>query len=341
MEDQHSLRAEALSRYAGGDLQGALTIYRRLCAACPHDAELLNDMGTICFELGQLAESKRCVLAALAADPQHEEARGRIVLQINSDTILSRPALEQHYAEHEKQGFDPLCVVVGGRKFPDAHLSSLFNYLHEAVPLYTPLHRLRPGFRADYTWFVTCNLSCLREAYERFGTYDPAFPWGSDQELGRRWEEGHGVRIYVHPHIVSYHLHWLSFDQWKRKIQSVVPFWFRRNMGMDIEELPLAGREAARRKLAALTISPEAVEADVRRLEAWFQGPDRYRPQTVMGRTAWTLHDFVWAMRKLLHGYRDYLQCREICRHLDAAEVTRTGSGQAVGSPGTGRPGAG
>ncbi|MHC4593223.1 MAG: glycosyltransferase, partial [Planctomycetota bacterium] len=148
---------------------------------------------------------------ALARNEGIRHARGRIVLQINADAILSRTALAEHYAEHERTGFDPRCVVIGGREFPPLYLTSLFNYLHESIPLYTALHQKRPRFLADSNWFVTCNLSCLKEAYERFGVYDPSFAWGSDQELGMRWEK-HDVRMYVNTNIVGYHLHWLSFD---------------------------------------------------------------------------------------------------------------------------------
>jgi len=248
------------------------------------------------------------------------QACGRIVLQINSDTILSRTALAEHYAEHSGFGFDPRCVVAGGRKFPDTHLTSLFNFLHEAVPLYTALDRLRPRFLGDHTWFITCNLSAPRLAYESFGMYDTSFPWGSDQELGRRWERDHGVRVYVNPNIISYHLHWLSFDQWRRKCVSSTPIWFRRNMGMSIEDMPEDGRQAARAALESMAIDATAVEREFCRLESVFRGPDRFVSETVLGQPAFGPEELVFRLRPLLKDYRTFLQYTEICRRLDEAE---------------------
>jgi glycosyltransferase involved in cell wall biosynthesis len=253
---------------------------------------------------------------ALARNEGIREARGRLVLQINQDTILPRTALQEHYDEHAGFGFDPACVVVGGRKFPDSYLASLFTYLHEAVPLYTPLHRPRPRFLGDHTWFVTCNLSAMREAYASFGMYDPQFAWGSDQALGRRWEQEHGARIYVNTNIVSYHLHRITFDSWKAKCIEGAPYWFKRNMGMAIEDLPRDGRRAVREELDSMETGPEAVEAELRRLETNFTGPGSFDGDVVMGRPAFTLDQLVYRLRPLLRDYRKCIQYKEIWRRI-------------------------
>jgi len=255
---------------------------------------------------------------ALARNEGVERSQGRIVLQTNADAVLSRTALAQHYAEHEEFGFDPMCVVAGGRKFPDAYLRSLFNYLYEAIPLYTALHLRRPRFLADYNWFVTCNLSSLREAYDRFGTYDASFIWGSDQELGMRWER-QGARIYADTSIEGYHLHWLSFDFWKSKCIEATPHWFRRHMGMAPEELPLKGREAVRAKLDAVRFDPAEVEREIRRVEASFAGPEQFRGEMVMGVYAAELEGFTACLRRLLADYRNYLKHSEVWKRIEHA----------------------
>ena len=49
-------------------------------------------------------------------------ARGRLVVQINEDTVLSHAALEQHWAEHEAGGFDARLVVVERRSLSRSSL---------------------------------------------------------------------------------------------------------------------------------------------------------------------------------------------------------------------------
>ncbi len=253
---------------------------------------------------------------ALARNEGVRHARGRIVLQINSDAILARTAVAEHYAEHESLGFDSRCVIAGGREFPPTYLRSLFNYLHESIPLYTALHRKRPRYLADSSWFVTCNLSCLRDAYDRFGLYDPTYSWGSDQELGGRWQE-RGVRTYVNTMIVGYHLHWLSFASWRQKCITGAPYWFRRNMGMPLEELSGVGRRAVRDKLAGSLLDVGAVEAEIRRIEAAFSGPEVFGGETVMGGHARTLTAFSGRMRMLLTEYRPHLQYTELWKRIE------------------------
>jgi hypothetical protein len=253
----------------------------------------------------------------LARNEGIRHARGQIVLQINLDAILSRTALAEHYAEHEAFGFDPRCVISGGRRFSESYRRRLFNYLYEAIPLYTALHQPRPRFLADARWFVTCNLSCMREAYEMFGTYDPSYVWGSDTEMGRRWEEKHGARIYVNTNIIGYHLHELSFDFWKSKCIEAVPYWFRRTMGMSPEEMPPDARQALREDLDASDLDAAGLESEMRRIEAAFTGPESFVGETVMGERVYTLSDFTWRIRALLKQYRTLLQQMELWRIVE------------------------
>lgn len=428
------LSAEARSLYERRDLQGALDAYLRLLRRQPDSAETLNDLGTVCFELGRLGESERYYVRALALDPHYGEAernlrmfcqavgrdfqavlaraeaerpaenrapsldisaimpvrngfdvfdrcldalhgqtfpperyevlvvangvqgtserelqsvmerwkehfgdrlalhtieaasipmarnegirhaRGRVILQLNSDTALSRTALAEHYAEHEGFGFDPRCVVAGGRKFPRSYMDSLFNYLYEAIHLYTALHCPRPRFLADYTWFVTCNLSCMREAYHRFGTYDESFAWGSDQVLGRQWEREHGAQIYVNAGIIGYHLHPLSFDFWRNKCIISTPFWLRRTHGVSVDQLSAEDGRAVSEQMDALGLDVPQFEREIRRIEQSFSGPANFQGETVMGRPAPTLEHFVGELGPLLVRYLSHLHFSELLR---------------------------
>ncbi|MCK4284518.1 MAG: glycosyltransferase family 2 protein [Candidatus Brocadiae bacterium] len=250
----------------------------------------------------------------LARNAGVEHARGRIVLQINEDTALSRPALQQHFATHERQGFDPRHAVVGGRRFTDSYKQSLFNYLYEAGPLYMPLHWPGPPFRGDWRWFVTCNLSSLREAYERFGVFDPAFKWGSDTELGVRWQDAGCVNI-VNTNIISYHLHTLSFDSYKRNRKERVPFRFRRSTGRWPREATDEDVRQARlslNRLRLLELDLERADADTRRLEEAFEGPNKFTSETVMGIPVRRLDEFGALLGDLVIFQGAMLHCAEL-----------------------------
>jgi hypothetical protein len=158
-----------------------------------------------------------------------------------------------------------------------------------------------------------------------FGTYDPSYVWGSDTEMGRRWEEKHGVHIYVNTNIIGYHLHELSFDFWKSKYIEAVPYWFRRSTGMSPEEMPADARRALREKLDASDLDAARLESEMRRLEAAFSGPESFAGETVMGERVYTLNDFTWRIRALLKQYRIFLQQMELWRI-----VQRTRAGDAA-----------
>lgn len=251
---------------------------------------------------------------ALARNVGIREAEGAVIMQINEDAVLSRTALEQHWTAHEEFGFDPRCVLLGGRSFPAAYRRRFFNYLYEAASLYMPLHQPRPRFMGDYQWFVTCNLSCLAEAYERFGLYDPAFTWGSDTELGRRWEKANCMDLYVDTGIHSYHLHELTFEGHRGNCLKRAPFQFRRETGRWPCEATEEERQEAREGLEADELDVAAFEAELLRLEAEFPGPDAFAGMTVMGKQAPTLRDFNYLITPRMKAYRKHLHYAELLR---------------------------
>ncbi len=260
---------------------------------------------------------------ALARNAGIRAAEGTVIMQINEDAVLSRTALAQHWAAHEEFGFNPRCVLLGGREFPAAYRRRLLNYLYEAAALYMPLHRRRPRFMGDYQWFVTCNLSCLAEAYERFGLYDPAFAWGSDTELGRRWEKACCMDLYVDTGIQGYHLHELSFEGYRANCIKRAAYQFRRETGRWPSEATAGERDEAREALGETDLDAAAFEADMRRLEDEFPGPDAFAGTSVMGRPARTLPEFDYLVTPLLKAYRRHLHYTELLRlmELGAEEV--------------------
>ena len=182
-----------------------------------------------------------------------------------------------------------------------------------------PLHQPRPRFLGDYQWFVTCNLSTLAQAHEQFGLYDPAFTWGSDTELGRRWEKARCMDLYVDTGIQSYHLHDLTFAGHRANCLKRAPFQFRRETGRWPCEATEEERQEAREALAADELDVAAFEAEMVRLEAEFPGPDAYEGTTVMGKRAPTLRDFNYLLTPLIKNYRKHLHYAELLRLMARA----------------------
>jgi len=63
-------------------------------------------------------------------------------------------------------------------------------------------------------------------------------------------------------------------------------------------------------------LDPAAAEADLRRLERNFNGPDAYAGDVVMGQPALTLGELVYRLRPLLRDYRKWLQYSEIWQRI-------------------------
>ena len=251
---------------------------------------------------------------ALARNAGIREAEGAVIMQINEDAVLSRTALERHWAAHEEFGFNPRSVLLGGRSFPAAYHRRFFNYLYEAAGLYMPLHQPHPRFLGDYQWFVTCNLSCPAEAYERFGFYDPTYAWGSDTELGWRRERAGCLDLHVDTGIHGYHLHDLTFEGHRSNCLKRAPFQFRLRTGRWPCEATEEERQEARDAVQADGLDLAAFEAELRRLEAEWPGPNAFAGMTVMGKQAATLREFHFLITPLIKVYRRRLHFAELLR---------------------------
>ncbi len=80
MSSLEELRTQARAAYERGDLEGALGFYQQLAEALPDDAQVLNDLGTVCFALGRMDESRLYYVKALSVDEGCEEARSNLAM---------------------------------------------------------------------------------------------------------------------------------------------------------------------------------------------------------------------------------------------------------------------
>lgn len=120
------LRCQAESCYERGDLEGALGIYQQLVRVSPTDADLLSDMGTVLFALGELEQSCGCYVRALELDADAPEALHNLrmvcrasgaslesVLRRRTDARLAEGRSREHVSADETG--QVICPCCGGR----------------------------------------------------------------------------------------------------------------------------------------------------------------------------------------------------------------------------------
>lgn len=242
-------------------------------------------------------------------------AVGRVIVQINQDTILGPNALRQHWCAHEQSGFDPQSVVVGGRRFPFEYRSSLLNCLYEDIPLYTPLHEeMEPFVGTSPKWCVTCNLSALQETFFRYGTFDPDFCWASDTELGERWSSEGNVRFRVSLRIKGYHHHWLSFDSYRKNCIKRAPYICKLGQGIWPSDASEKNRRAVEQWLDSCDFDVESFEQEMRDLEERFRGAEEFSGAVVRGSKVDTVAAMASVLRPAFAMYKEILVNREILR---------------------------
>ena len=88
-------RAQAESRFRNGDLAGALDCYRRLLELDPNDAEVINDLGTVLFGMGEIEESCRCYVRALQVDPRREDALKNLRMLCETGGLSLKTMMEE------------------------------------------------------------------------------------------------------------------------------------------------------------------------------------------------------------------------------------------------------
>jgi GT2 family glycosyltransferase/glycosyltransferase involved in cell wall biosynthesis len=134
-----------------------------------------------------------------------EHAEGEYVLFINDDTMASEDLLAEHLRTQHQYGWQKVSVL-GNFQYPaEARGRALAGFL-TVDPFLFPQATLKPGLYAEPAFFVTCNLSVLREAVLAAGSFDPKIPVGEDTDLGIRLKDA-GYRVLYHPEASAIHDH--------------------------------------------------------------------------------------------------------------------------------------
>jgi len=132
------LLSRAKASFEQGRLVEARQQYLDLLAQMPDDPEVLNDLGTVCFAMGQIGESCGYYLKALQLDQQYEQARKnleiacrtygaspeemarRLMTQANPAGGVTCPCCGRQFREFSPVGVrkrrNALCPVCGSRE---------------------------------------------------------------------------------------------------------------------------------------------------------------------------------------------------------------------------------
>jgi glycosyltransferase involved in cell wall biosynthesis len=132
------------------------------------------------------------------------EARGRLLLFINDDTIATPTMLAEHIQTHQLHLDESVAVLgrvtispqVPYSVFAKIHLDAMYALWWEKKEL-------------DWRAFYTCNISVKKSFLVKYGLFEESIRYNDDVELGQRLSH-HGLRIIYNPHTLGYHYHYLQ-----------------------------------------------------------------------------------------------------------------------------------
>jgi glycosyltransferase involved in cell wall biosynthesis len=152
-------------------------------------------------------------------------ARGEFLVITNDDTIAVPEFLAEHLRAHRRHPEENVAVLGRVTIAPELPPSPV-----------APLHldasyaALQGRTELDWTAFFGCNISLKRSFLLRHGIFDPVLRWHDDKELAERLSH-HGLRIIYQPAALSFHLHYLTVEDFLRngeKDGRGLVAWYRR-----------------------------------------------------------------------------------------------------------------
>jgi glycosyltransferase involved in cell wall biosynthesis/MoaA/NifB/PqqE/SkfB family radical SAM enzyme len=134
-----------------------------------------------------------------------EAARGKYILLFNDDTMATPDLLAEHLRAQQEHGQEK-CAVLGHFRYPPAAVNRALTCFFATRSFLFPQISMQRGTYRAIPYFITCNLSILREAVSQVGSFDPQFRVAEDTELGVRLDRiGYGV--WYHPEALAWHDH--------------------------------------------------------------------------------------------------------------------------------------
>lgn len=134
------------------------------------------------------------------------QAKGKIVLIINDDTVPHRDLIKKHIVFHQSQPGNEIGLLGQVTWHPDIKISKFMEWLENGGP-YFDFNSIK-GHIAGWQRLWTCNVSLKREFLLTKGLFDEEFPdaaW-EDVELGYRLHRS-GFVLHYDENALGYHYH--------------------------------------------------------------------------------------------------------------------------------------
>lgn len=155
---------------------------------------------------------------AAARNKGIKKAKGKIVLIINDDTIVTPDLLERHYDFHQKNPQENFGLLGYVTWHPDLKITPFMYWLEHGGP-YFSFHQIK-GKEAGWQRFWTCNISLKRSFLLKNGLFDEEFSYAAweDVELGYRLDKA-ALRLFYDKKGVGYHYHPTTVKLIKNKMR--------------------------------------------------------------------------------------------------------------------------
>lgn len=154
------------------------------------------------------------------------EARGRLLLFINDDTIATPTMLAEHIQTHQLHP-DESVAVLGRVTISPQVPYSMFAKLH----LDASYAQWRGKRELDWRAFYTCNISVKKSFLVKYGLFEESMRYHEDLELSERLSH-HGLRVIYNPHAQGYHYHCLQEKEYlnvAKREGSALAKWYKKS----------------------------------------------------------------------------------------------------------------
>lgn len=146
-----------------------------------------------------------------------KNAKGRIILLVNDDTVMSQNFVESHLKFHESHLAKKFALLTFLTWHPALKISPFMYWLEHGGP-YFSFNELSDG-KVSWEKFWTCGISVKKELLLDAGLFDEQFPSAAweDIELGYRLSQ-EGLKLLYDKSITAYHYHPTSVRSIKNKM---------------------------------------------------------------------------------------------------------------------------
>ncbi|MFH1720468.1 MAG: glycosyltransferase family 2 protein [Patescibacteria group bacterium] len=157
------------------------------------------------------------------------KARGKIIVLIGDDIIVTPDFLREHMKIHNKYHEENVAVLGLILWHPDTNKTPLMNFLTDGSAILGrfgghqfAFEKLAGKKMADFNFFYTSNISLKRSLMLKY-SFDPIFSkygW-EDIELGYRLTKEAFMKLHYNRFAIGYHLHDIDERSFKNRMQMI------------------------------------------------------------------------------------------------------------------------